>query len=798
MARIFRPVCICILLLHAAALGAQELELIVLDSDLDIPVDGAQVKSWDGKEYICDDEGRVLLPLPEDRAVVLRISYPGYISRNITVQTGESRRTVKLRLEHDLLVTGFREGGTRPGQGVGMDKDAIARTAESGIIEDVMSAVKLLPGVGYSGSFNAPPSVRGGAPGDMTAVLDGFYIDQPFHWAGIVSIFDPNMVENLRLSHGVFSARYGHTISALLEVSSRRPSQDSIEIEAGLSTSAVNLNLFFPIGNKGGISAMGKVTYWDPFVEFFKQYVEDLSYVDTAPYIRSGAFSGYYRFSSDLELSLNSYVGFDGMGVLDERNDIPGRRDYLRFNWKNMLAFLSAGVDYNPAGNMLLKADIGAGCSQTDIIGLMLYDWAPDDQKLLMLNGNVNLQGSVDFDWELGEGFTTAFGLRELYANWTREEVYHALIYRTEAEAREMGYTGATWPWSNPQRFLVDMSLNNHNNAFNTSTYALLEYRRPRFGAELGLRLDHLALINRNASTVSAPLALSPRLNMDFELLKDRGMLYTLSLVLGTGLFSSIDKSLAFMDERNAEAPRFNRSWTSIAALKAELPFEFSLTVESYFKLVYDRAYMQAHIDFKSEPEPSPAHPVFWFDGEGRVWGIDVMLQRAQSKYVDGWVSYTYTNALYRDPHGGGGAPWYYPSYHRFHNLSLFMDIKPFNFLNIALRTGLASGAPERVSGGSGITPIFLDGQNSYFELYERIPYDSAVNRGKLTFPLDIKLSFYFFDSKQRCRGEIYLSIENLLTEINKTEDERYGRNLTISTYELPIPMGSFGIKWRF
>ncbi|MDR0599935.1 MAG: hypothetical protein LBG84_07640, partial [Treponema sp.] len=675
MGRVFRIACAGIFLLSAAFLAAGELELTVVDGDLGLPVGEAQVRSWDGAEYVCDAAGRALLPVPDDRAVRLRIAYPGYGSREAAVRPGETRLTVELYLENALVVTappGY-SAGTRPGRGVGMDKDALARTAESGIIEDAMSAVKLLPGVGYSGSFNAPPSVRGGAPGDLTAVLDGFYIDQPYHWAGIVSIFDPNMVENMRLSHGVFSARHGHTISALLEVGSRRPSRERVEVEAGLSTSAVNLNLFFPLGGKGGIAAMGKVTYWDPFIWFFKQYVEDLSYVDTAPYIRSGAFSGYYRFSTDLELSVNGYAGFDGMGVMDERNDNPAHRNYLRFHWKSALSFLNAEAGYSPAGNMLLKAGLGAGYSRTDVAGLMLYDWAPGDQKLSMLNGNASVQGRVDFDWDLGKGFVAAFGLQELYTRWTREEVYRALIYRTEAEAREMGYAGGWGAWGNPQRFLVDLGTDNHSRAFNTSAYALLEYTRPRFAAELGLRLDRLSLFPDNASAVSAPPALNPRLNLDFTLLKDLGPLYALNLVLGTGLFSSADKTLAFMDERNAESPRLNRSWTSIAALKAELPFDFSVTVESYFKFVYDRAYTRTWIDFTSEPAPSPARPVFWFDGEGRVWGVDVMLQRARSEYVDGWIAYTYTNALYRDPHGGSS--WYYPSYHRFHNLNLFMDI---------------------------------------------------------------------------------------------------------------------------
>lgn len=62
------------------------------------------------------------------------------------------------------------------GRSVTIAERELARTAEIGLMEDIMSAVKLLPGVGYTSMFNAKPSIRGGDPGDLIAALDGFIL----------------------------------------------------------------------------------------------------------------------------------------------------------------------------------------------------------------------------------------------------------------------------------------------------------------------------------------------------------------------------------------------------------------------------------------------------------------------------------------------------------------------------------------------------------------------------------------------------------------------------------------------
>ncbi|MDR2019961.1 MAG: TonB-dependent receptor plug domain-containing protein, partial [Treponema sp.] len=354
-----------------ALLFARDVEIAVEDADLGIALEGAAVRSWDGGESYCDGEGKVRLQVPDDRRVVIRVSYPGYENGSLLVPLEGDSFTVALRLggimeNRELVIEAPRPGTseTKSGRSVALSGKELARTSEIGIVEDVMTSIKLLPGVGYTGSLGALPSIRGGEPGDLTAVLDGFYIERPYHWGGLFSIFDPKMIESARLSHGVFSARYGHTISGLLELSSRRAHPETAELELGLSTSAVNLSLSYPLNGRGGLMAMGRVTYWDPYVDLMKLFIDEVRYVRQAPYIRSAAFSGYYRFSGDLELNGSAFFGSDGIGISYDstRRESEIRTDSSsRFDYYNLLGFLVTGLTFNPADNMVLKTSLGAG-----------------------------------------------------------------------------------------------------------------------------------------------------------------------------------------------------------------------------------------------------------------------------------------------------------------------------------------------------------------------------------------------------------------------------------------------------
>jgi hypothetical protein len=181
--------------------------------------------------------------------------------------------------------------------------------------------------------------------------------------------------------------------------------------------------------------------------------------------------------------------------------------------------------------------------------------------------------------------------------------------------------------------------------------------------------------------------------------------------------------------------------------------------------------------------------------GEGSIWGFDLMLQKLDSRYVDGWITYSFNDVQYRD---GGG--WYRPEFHRFHTLNLVLNIKPTKAFRIGVHMGFASGKLAKVI--DSVTPTTVGGTTLY------VPeYADEMERTGFSLPLDIKLTWYLHKPGRKLHTEIYLAVENVLgpllpstksTVINPyTGAKEEAGGMAVMT-ELAIPLPSFGVKWRY
>jgi hypothetical protein len=885
-------------LLLPLSLFARDIEIMVEDEELGLPLEGAEVALRNGMRYICDEDGKVVITVVDDRPTVIQAAYPGYENRRMTIpalaaaenstdgnDSGPLERiTIALRLGgimegRELIIEAERPETieTKTGRSVAISEKDLSRTAEIGIVEDVMTSVKLLPGVGYTGMFSAMPSIRGGDPGDLMAVFDGFYLERPYHWLGSISIFDPKMVSSARLSHGVFSSRYGHTISGLLEISSKTPSAAETELEAAAGSSSASLNLSLPLRGRGGVLFMGKVTYWDTLVlaaQGISKLVENetlnmINSVSTSPFIRSAAVSANYRFTESLEWKTNGFFGSDGVGAsfhnVYNNDEIKGSMD-IDADYANYQGFLVSGITASPVPAVALKAAAGVGFIETntdDVINnsvtvhynQQFLDMFPSltqppysldtgktytapnvDAGIELRNSIFNAQARFDLDWEIGKGFLAAFGVQELYSRWAQNETIAlfleipldelppplAAMLQSSGNFPVAGLEGAAL--IRPMGYAGDV----RNHGFTTSSYGLVEYAGPgrRFASEAGLRIDHLFFLGKDFSVQTMPV-FNPRLNIDFNILKNRGSLDTFDITAGTGLFSSTNTLVSFIEKNSGLGDfdmKLNRSWTSVTGLKFGFEQGFIFNIEGYYKYVFDRAYITA--DTSSSNTITPA---FLFDGTGRVWGFDLQFQKMEGRYWGGWISYTFNWAKYYDPGGGGqgvnmgstestGERWYYPSFHRFHNFNLVLNIKPIEPFNITLRFGFASGQPrDKVDSKIYPYPAQIvderyeplrdeNGNPVIVQKYRRDSWYDENERGAWSLPLDIKLSFFLSSRRGKARGEIYLAAENLLSLVytpggNTTFNEYTGREDSgggSGTFDLPIPMVSFGVKWRY
>jgi hypothetical protein len=823
-----------VLFLLVLPAAAREIEINVIDGDLDEPLAGAVVSLPDGTVYDADSGGTAVFSVLDEKSLEINIRYPGYESASLLIKNDDTASyTVTMRMiagnmeNEELVIEGYVPGEERgrSGRSVSLTSEEITLSSEIGLIEDVMASIKLLPGVGYTGVFNANPSIRGGQPGDLKASLNGFYIDNPYHWGGAYSVFDPKIIESAELHHGVFSARYSYTISGLLELKSLRASSEYIEAGLNLSTSAAGFNISYPLpdfsnldgAKRGAVMLIGKATYWDPFVALAKagsKFIPALlpiNLVSVTPYIRSLTLLANYSLSADVELNFIGYAGGDGVGLLynnSSSNIEILSNSTLKFTWNNLIAFSAVNLLLSPNPDMIIKTNIGFSYDSQLMEAEYEYDITTGGLVLPMGNikqryddKTIGAQARVDFDWDIKNGFLISAGVEELTRQWI------------ESADSNMAVDGNfTDGYRSVLRDIPDIN----NRGFFSGLYSLVEYKDPggRFDAEGGLRIEHLYFVGESFNINTMPV-FNPRLYFAYYPVKNRGGIDALTLSAGVGLFSSLNDETAYINNSSGIDDfeiKQSKAVTGVTGIKVDFLRDWIFNLELYYKYVFDNAYTTNVYDEKN----NTAVPNYNFDGEGHIWGFDLMLRKIKGRFIDGWISYSFNYAHYHDPKSMEAFPgavfvdrnnnWYFPDFHRFSNLNLVLNFKPLRGFNIYTRFGFASGLPKNKIAGSAEPVSVKQPDGKIIIKYKRNSVYDDADRGSASLPLDIKFSWFFFYPDNKVRTEVYAAVENALSLVYRpkgntimnpyTGEEEEGS--TTATFELPIPMVSFGFKWTY
>lgn len=138
--------------------------------------------------------------------------------------------------------------------------------ALAGAAESVFRVLQTLPGVSGVDDVDSRLTVRGGSPDENLTVLDGVEIHDPYRLEGLVSAFNPELVERFEFSPGAFDVSHGDRLSSLLAVENRAGTRDrGLAGSAGLSVTDANLVLEgrLPGDRSGSWLLAGRRTYLD-------------------------------------------------------------------------------------------------------------------------------------------------------------------------------------------------------------------------------------------------------------------------------------------------------------------------------------------------------------------------------------------------------------------------------------------------------------------------------------------------------------------------------------------------------
>lgn len=200
------------------------------------------------------------------------IGYEALEINKLKISAGERRRveillTPVLIEMSEVTVEALRQKSRQEILSTGLHELSPRRAKNlAGGGEDVFRALQTIPGVLARSDFNARLYIRGGRPDQNLVLMDGVSVYDPYRLFGLVSMFNPETVTDVKMLAGGFPANYGDRLSAVLDIANRTGNSAS-PFRANINTSLTNANLVIegrlPGRSKGAWLLSSRRTYYD-------------------------------------------------------------------------------------------------------------------------------------------------------------------------------------------------------------------------------------------------------------------------------------------------------------------------------------------------------------------------------------------------------------------------------------------------------------------------------------------------------------------------------------------------------
>lgn len=575
---------------------------------------------------------------------------------------------------------------------------------------DALKAIQNFPGVARSPFGAGLLVIRGAAPSDSKIYLGYHEIPQLFHFGAITSVFNSDMLAQIDFMPGNFDARYGDAIGGVVNVVPRKPRRDGIHGYIDADLFDVGALIEGPVG-KGSFAVSGRRSYIDAVLGLALPDDAGLS-VTQAP--RYYDYQGLFDYPvAGGELSVRAFGSDDRLSLIT--------------NSANEAA--SSGQE---AGTAILfhRADL-------------VYRKRDGPWDFLITPAYIYQSASGGF----GDLFNFTLDRHEFSG---RAEVSRKLSSRaglrlgTEVQAGHYTINAAA-PSFPAGSGLGDTDISNvareiGDTYASPALYATGTVRLgDRFTLLPGVRAHYYARVLRK-------LAVDPRLRFAWEV-GDRT-----TIKGGVGLYSQAPDIFEFNPVWGNPRVWLERSVHNSLGVAHEFE-EAAITFEAtgFYKHVWDRVTGSTAIVF-ADPSLRPEN--FTNQGIGRIYGGELLLRKALTGRLFGWLSYTLMKSEVQDSPGAAWVPFDFDQRHILTAIAVYK--LPRNW-QLGGRFRLVSGNPT-----TGRTDGVFDAESGGY-----LPLDGPRNGERLpTFhQLDLRLDKRWV--LRRAITSVYLDVQNVYNRQN-------------------------------
>lgn len=561
---------------------------------------------------------------------------------------------------------------------------------------DVLKSVLQLPGVTNAQEGATGFNVRGGSVDGNLVLLDEAVVYNTSHLFGFFSVFNADVIKDLKLYKGGIPANFGGRVSSVLDIYQKEGNNKEFHVNGGIGAISSRLLVEGPIvKDKSSFVVAARGSYVNIFLKLANE--------PNSAYFYDINMKLNYKLNDKNSLFASGYFGKDNFNLNKAFINTYGNA-LFNLRWNHIFSskvFSNASVIYSNY-NYGLKLKV---------VGI---DWQSDIK---------NYNFKYDFRHYASDKLTLNYGLNSIYYQFNPGSIHPfdaSSTLNADQIAKKYGFENALYI-SAEQKLSKKLSVN----------YGLRYSNFQRLGEE-----------ERSTYANDQAVVFNPELEVYEEATPSGSIKYGKNKSISG--FGNLEPRLAIaysLNDHQSIKASYNRmsqyihlisNTASVSPLDIWAPSDqylkpeildqvaigyfqnfkndaYSLEAEAFYKKIKNKA---DYIDGASLIAHKAIERVL-LNGEARSYGLEVMLKKNTGK-LNGWISYTLSKAEQRTPGRTPGEPginegkWYRANYDKRHNLAVtaaydFTDKWSFGGI-FTYQTGRAATFPNGKYQYQGIT----------------------------------------------------------------------------------------------
>lgn len=687
-----------------------------------------------GRVSVSDNHGyfSLIVNVPS----TLKVSFVGYSPLFIDIKNNrDSMLVIPLEECIELEEVVVKAQKTPTFNSATLSHAEMINTPALGAKPDVLKVLQLQPGIQSQNEGSSLLLVRGGNPGENLYLLDNVPLIYVIHLGGFMSVFNPDMINNVTLYKGGFPARYGGKLSSIVDITQREGNNSGLKGSYSFGVTDASFTLEGPLKMKNATFIVtGRKTFTD--ILFLL-----LCKIDPADYNISYGFHDLngklsWKPNEKNSLHLNFYQGDDYLNFWT-KTESKGVTEKGRIGniWGNWLG----SARWNHVVSPRLFASIGLSYTRyrlKDINRYSISDTAGKSTtgtKYMSSVQDISLRS--DWKYNLVKNWSIDYGLQSSF-----------LVHE-------------------PNRIIsLENEIQEKSQVFALESAIYLDNKIDLPGnikANLGLRAVNYATKN------FFNFSLEPRLNMDFDITENHTLNFSYMLV--NQYSHLIFTSETFLNNEvwvpadNTIIPARSQQYT--AGWKGYFWDEmFQAAIELYYKdLINLATYREGYTNLMGDGNWRAKIET---GGVGTAYGAEFSLRKNYGKWT-GYLNYSYSKATRQYPNINNGEEYLY-EYDRPHSGSIGFSYQINDKLTFNANWIYQTGLPYTPVLGRQYAPDLetsVNGNPFYFEAF--IYGDRNSERVRDYHRLDLGLQYTRLTKKRNMKSVWSFSLYNVYNRQN-------------------------------